>query len=169
VTHSGTGGLLGGFSPQRELAFKQVAQVVRAFMRDHAELNRLTQGVEHSDRLICWAIADAIDDWNTTPPLIGPVDIYNFPSKRLLIRATVINLLESVGLLMTRNHLTFSDGGVQVGISDKTPLIQSWIQMFKNDYESKKLRLKVAMNIENAWGGGVSSEYAWINGFWGGW
>jgi len=86
-----------------------------------------------------------------------------------LLRGAVINLLESAGLLMTRNHLTFSDGGIQVGISDKTPLYHAWIQLFRNDYESKKLRLKVAINIEQAWGGGVHSEYLWTNGFYGGW
>lgn len=162
-------GILGGFNPAREQAYSQIAQVIRAYMRDYAELNRLIKGVESSDRLIFWAIADCIDDWNSTPPLIGPVSILNFPSKHLLVRGTVINLLESVGLLQTRNHLTFSDGGIQVGISDKTPLIQAWIQLLKNSYESKKLRLKVAMNIEAAWGGGVHSEYLWVNGFYGGW
>jgi hypothetical protein len=69
---------------------------------------------------------------------------------------------------MTRNHITFSDGGVQVGISDKTPLIQSWIQLFTNKYETKKDRLKVALNIEGGWGGGVHSEYLWTSGFYGG-
>ncbi len=161
--------LLGGFVPSERLAFTQMAGVVREFMRDHAELNRLIQGVEHSPRLVMWAIADALDDWNSTPPLIGAVGCSNFPSKSLLLRGTVISLLESVGLLMTRNHLTFSDGGIQVGVSDKTPLIHAWIQLFRNNYESKKLRLKVAINIEQAWGGGVHSEYAWVNGFYGGW
>jgi hypothetical protein len=146
-----------------------MAGLVREFMRDHAELNRLIQGVEHSPRLVLWAIADALEDWNTTPPLIGAVGITNFPSKGLLLRGAVINLLESVGLLMTRNHLTFSDGGIQVGVSDKTPLIHAWLRMFRANYETKKLRLKIAINIERAWGGGVHSEYTWVNGFYGGW
>lgn len=159
----------GGFSPSRKLAYEQMAQVVRNFMRDFPELNRLVRGVENSNRLIFWALDDALEDWNTTPPLIGPADITSHPSRRLLMRAAVIHLMESVGILSTRNHITFSDGGIQVGISDKTALIQSWLQYFKNDYEQKKLRLKVSMNIEGAWGGGVNSEYLWVNGFYGGW
>lgn len=165
----GGDGLLGGFTPSRKLAYEQMAQVVRTFMRDFPEVNRLIRGVENSNRLIFWAIDDALEDWNTTPPLIGAVSIETIPSKRLLVRGSVINLLESVGLLQTRNHITFSDGGLQVGVSDRTPLIQSWLQYFKNDYEQKKLRLKVSINIENAWGGGVNSEYLWVNGFYGGW
>lgn len=164
-----TGDILGGFNPARKSAYEQMAQVVRNFTRDFPELNRLIRGVESSNRLIFWALDDALEDWNTTPPLIGPVSIETHPSRRLLMRGAVIHLLESVGLLQTRNHLTFSDGGIQVGVSDKTPLIHAWLQYFKNDYEQKKLRLKVSMNIENAWGGGVHSEYLWVNGFYGGW
>ncbi len=70
---------------------------------------------------------------------------------------------------MTRNHLTFSDGGIQVGVSDKTPLIQSWLQLIGNRYEEKKQKLKIALNIELGWGDGFHSEYLWTNGFYGGW
>ncbi len=156
-----------GFSPTNNIALQQFVGMVRAYMRDYPELNRLITGEEHSDRLIAWAIIDALEDFNTTPPMTQ-FQFSNFPSKGLLLRGAVINLLESVGLLMTRNHLTFSDGGIQVGVSDKTPLIQSWIQLLTNKYEQKKDRLKVAINIEGGWGGGVHSEYLWTSGFYGG-
>lgn len=154
--------------PKADLELNAMANQVRAFMRDYAELNRLITGVESSNRQIVWAIFDALDDFNTSPPFTG-FTLMNFPSKHLLVRGTVISLLESVGLLQTRNHLSFSDGGLQVGVSDKTPFIQSWIQLFRNSYEEKKMRLKVAYNIESAWGGGVNSEYRFINNFWGEW
>lgn len=154
--------------PHNNIAIEQFVSLVRAYMRDYAALNRLIQGEEHSDRLIAWAVVDCLDDFNTTPPLTS-YQLTNFPSVSLLLRGTVISLLESVGLLMTRNHLTFSDGGIQVGVSDKTPLIQSWIQLFTNKYEEKKQKLKIALNIENGWGGGVHSEYLWTSGFYGGW
>jgi hypothetical protein len=156
------------FVPSNNIALEQFVGLVRAYMRDYPELNRLIQGEEHSDRLIAWAVVDCIDDFNSSPPMSG-YQLTNFPSKSLLLRGTVISLLESVGLLMTRNHLTFSDGGIQVGISDKTPLIQSWIQLLTNKYEDKKQKLKIALNIENGWGGGVHSEYLWVSGFYGGW
>ncbi len=156
-----------GYSPSNNIALQQFVGMVRAYMRDYPELNRLITGEEHSDRLIAWAIIDALEDFNTTPPMTQ-FQFSNFPSKGLLLRGAVINLLESVGLLMTRNHLTFSDGGIQVGVSDKTPLIQSWIQLLTNKYEQKKDRLKVAINIEGGWGGGVHSEYLWTSGFYGG-
>ncbi len=155
------------FFVSNNIALEQFIGLVRAFMRDYPELNRLIKGEEHSDRLIAWAAIDCLDDFNSTPPMTA-YQFTNFPSKSLLRQGTVINLLESVGLLMTRNHLTFSDGGVQTGgLSDKTPLIQSWIQLFTNKYEQKKDRIKVALNIEGGWGGGVSSEYSMINNYYG--
>lgn len=157
-----------GYTPSNNIALDQFVGLVRAFMRDYAELNRLIKGEEHSDRLIAWAVIDALDDFNTSPPMTG-YRLSNFPSKSILLRGAVISLLESVGLLMTRNHLTFSDGGVSTGgLSDKTPLIQSWIQLFTNKYEDKKTKLKIALNIEGGWGGGLHSEYLYTSGFYGG-
>jgi hypothetical protein len=153
--------------PSHDVALEQFIGSVRHFMRDYEKLNRLIAGQEHSDRMIAWAVVDALDDFNSTPPLTN-YSLTNVPAMSLLLRGTVITLLQSVGLLQTRNHLTFSDGGLQVGVSDKTPLIQSWIQMFGNSYEEKKQRLKTALNIEGGWGGGIHSEYAWVNGFYGG-
>lgn len=141
---------------------------VRAYMRDYKELNRLIAGEESSDRQIVWAIIDALDDFNTTPPFTR-FSIENFPSRSLLVRATVITLLEGIGLLQTRNHLSFSDGGLQVGVNDKTPFLQAWLQLFSNKYEEKKRNLKVAYNIESAWGGGLHSELYFVNGFYGVW
>ncbi len=160
---------VGPLVPGIDVPTQQLINTIRLYLRDYKELNRLIQGVENSDRMIMWAIADTIDDWNSTPPLIPAISLENVPSKSLLVRGCVIALLESVGLLMTRNHLTFSDGGIQVGVSDKTPLIQSWLQLLGNRYEEKKQKLKIAINIERGWGQGLHSEYLWTNGFYGGW
>lgn len=157
-----------------EAAAKQIPQkllsvlaLVRAKLRDYPELNRLIEGRETSDREIAFAIMEAIDDFNTTPPLIGSFNIDSFPSTSLLIRGSIINVLESVGLLQTRNQMSYSDGqGVGVGISDKTPLLLNWIQLYQGQYEQKKFRLKQALNLNGALnGGGVPSEYVLINGY----
>ena len=158
----------GGELPHASLELNNFIQQVRTFLRDYPELNRLISGVESSNRQIVWAISDALDDFNTTPPFTR-FGLLDYPSKSLLIRGVTISLLESIGLLQTRNHLQFSDGGIQVGINDKTPFIQSWLQLFKNSYEEKKMRIKVAYNIESAWGGGIHSEFRFVNNFYGEW
>ena len=140
---------------------------IRAKMRDYPELNRLIDGVETSDRMIAMAIMETIDDFNNTPPLIESYSLSNFPSVSLLIRGSIINILESVGLLQTRNQLTYRDGDIPIGVSDKTPLLFNWITLFTNRYEQQKIRLKKALNLRGALNGtGISSEYQLVDGFW---
>jgi hypothetical protein len=145
---------------------QQIA-ALRLFMRDFPELNRLIEGYESNDRLLAWAILDCLDDFSNTPPWTGRYSPDNFPYPSLLIRGAAINILESVGLLQTRNQLTFSDGGIQVGVSNKTPLIMNWINLFRQSYERKKKEWKIAENIRQGWGGGVHSDYWYINGYYG--
>lgn len=168
IPTKGSAGADPAILPNAELKLNAFVNQVRAFMRDYPQLNRLIAGEESSNRQIMWAVLDALDDFNTEPPFTR-FGVENFPSRSLLIRATTISLLTSVGLLQTRNHLQFSDGGITVGINDKTPFLQSWIQLMKNEYEEKKKKLKVAYNIEGAWDGGVNSEYRFVNNFYGEW
>jgi hypothetical protein len=146
----------------------QFINLVRAKLRDYPELNRLIAGQETSDRMIALAAMEAVDDYNTTPPLLSVVSFENFPSISLLINGTIINIIESLGLLQIRNHLTYSDGqGVQVGVSDKAPQLYQWLQLFISKYETKKTALKKAINLSGAMtGAGVPSEYRYVNGLW---
>lgn len=153
---------LPGISRTTEL----LVQEVRGFTRDHPELNRLLRGVESSDRQIAWAVMDALSDFNGTPPFsYMTVDqVVAQQLTALLTRMAVISLLESVGLLQTRNHLNYSTGGTSVGVNDKSPLIMKWLQYFKATTEQKLLRAKVAINIESALDfGGVHSELWSVN------
>lgn len=149
-----------------EQAVDQARRLVRLFMNDTPELNRLIRQEESTDAKIDLAIALAINDYNISPPLLGEVQVANFPSLYLLIYGTAINLLRSNGILQARNELTYSSGGVSVRIFDKTQLYQSWIANFLGDYERKKNQFKIAANINNSLACGVSSEYAILNYFW---
>lgn len=132
---------------------------VRAFMRDNANVNALLDGEETSDTLVELCAELALDDFNVTPPLIGNYTLDTHPSKGLLMLGTVIWVLQSAGILQSRNQLDYAAGGVTVGSSNKTPLYQSWINAFLQVYETKKANLKKAINAEEAFGS-ISSEYA---------
>lgn len=144
-------------------------QVIRLFMRDHPQLNRLVAGEESSDRMIGWAILDALADFNGTPPFIGNFgldDLLAQNQQSLLTRMVTCSLIESIGLLQTRNHLNYSNGGVNVGVNDKTPQLLNWLQYFKGTTEQMKQRVKVSMNINQILGpgnAGVYSELAAVN------
>lgn len=151
-------------------AFAQFVAGVRLYLRDYTALNRLIKGQETNDRMIAWCVVDAISEFNGMPPRLGT---YNFDSlmelhlQSLLRMGTVVRILESVGLLQTRNHLPFNDGGLSVAVSDKAPLLQSWIDRLKGDWKMQVKETKIAMNIESLFdgGAGVSSEYFAISGW----
>lgn len=135
---------------------------IRQFIRDEANLNALLNGVETSDTMIDFSVDLALDDFNTTPPLMGNFTLENHPSQSLILTGTVLWILKSAGILQSRNQLDYASGGVTVAVSNKTPLYQSWINLMLQEYEAKKANLKKSLNAEQAYGG-VSSEYTQIN------
>lgn len=135
---------------------------VRQFMRDSANLNALLDGVETTDTEIEFALELALDDFNTSPPLIGNFRLESHPSQSLILTATVLWVLKSAGILQSRNQLDYASGGVTVATSNKTPLYQSWVNLMLQEYEAKKANLKKSLNAEMAYGG-VHSEYVQIN------
>ncbi len=143
-------------------------QVVRSYIRDFPELNRLTAGQETSDRMIAWCALDALSRFNGTPHLTAYTldELFQRNQQHLMLRLTVVALIESVGLLQTRNHINYSDGGVNVGVNDKTPLLMNWLQYFSSYTAQLMQRTKVALNIEGILGSshiGVHSEYFSVN------
>ena len=149
-------------------AMKAFVADVRLFMRDYPELNRLTAGEESSDRMIAWSVKDALSRFNGTPHITFYIleDLLAIHQNHLLIRMTVEALLESIGLLQTRNHLNYSAGGINVGVNDKTPLILEWLQLFKSTTEQRLQQVKVGINIESIYGSDqvrVHSEYWFVN------
>lgn len=147
---------------------KDFVQLVRLFLRDFPELNRLIAGVESTDRQIAWAVMDALADFNGTPHFTELTldDLLALNQHNLILRMTVISVIESVGMLQTRNHINYSNGGITVGVNDKTPLLMQWLQYFKATTDQMKQRVKVAINIGSILGSsnsGVRSEYWAVN------
>jgi hypothetical protein len=139
-----------GVSP----TFKAFVATVRLYLRDLPELNRLIAGEESTDRMVMWAVLDALDHFNGTPHFTNCSleELLGRNQRSLMLRLTVEALLESVGLLQTRNHINYSDGGINVGVNDKTPLIMNWLQYYRSFTEQKMQRVKVSMNIEGILG-----------------
>jgi len=147
-------------------SYRAFADRVRLFMRDFPELNRLIQGEETNARMMIWSVIDAVHDFNDTPPPIGELPIERMP-QHILLRGVVCGVLESVMVLQARNQLNLSDGGITVGVSDKAPLLMQMSQMFRNQYEQKKLQWKTSRNIMQSFGAGVISEYWYSSGWYG--
>lgn len=149
----------------------RLAEYTRERMRDYEELNRLTAKWDHSPRHLKWAVIDTLSDWLVTPPFVGQsLDlIVGRGWISLFTKGVMIAALESLGVLHMRNFISYSDGGMTVQ-TENPQLIQSWLQMLKNEYEQKKQRALIALNIENTLSPsayGVHSELFFINSFYG--
>lgn len=149
-------------------SFRAFVQMVRAYTRDFPELNRLLVGEESTDRQIAWSVLDALSDFNGTPHFttLSLEDLLQRNLAYLMLRMTVISLVEQVGLLQTRNHINYSTGGINVGVNDKTPMLMQWLQYYKSFTDQRKQHVKVALNIEGILGptnSGVFSEYWAVN------
>lgn len=154
-------------APPGVLTVEDFVSEVRAYIRDWKELNRIITGEESSDRMIAYAILLALDEYNTTPPLLSPVSIANFPSRVILLQLTLIHLLTSVGILKSRNRLSYSDGGWSVDTESQADEYPKWIQLLRSQVDARLVAVKISRNIEAAWGLGVPSEYAWLHGWYG--
>jgi hypothetical protein len=134
----------------------------RDYIRDIPAMNALLDGVETSDTLIEFCLDMTLDDFNTSPPLIGNFTLASHPSQSLVLIGTMIWILKSAGIQQSRNQLDYASGGITVASSNKTPLYQSWINILMQEYEAKKANLKKSLNAEQGYGG-VASEYTQIN------
>ena len=149
-------------------AMKAFVHEVRLFLRDFPELNRITAGEESSDRMIAWATLDALSRFNGTPHVTYYTleELLSLNQNHLVLRMTVESLIESIGMLQTRNHLNYSAGGINVGVNDKTPLLLQWLQLFTSKTAQRLTQVKVALNIEGILGSdqvGAHSEYWCVN------
>lgn len=146
---------------------KSFTSVVRAYLRDDPELNRLVAGYESGDRFLMWAVLDAIAWFNGTPHFTNySLDgLLKMQQGNLLLRMTAVTVVESVGLLQTRNHINYSNGGLNVGVNDKTPLLMGWLQYFRSTIDQRLQQVKVAINITGLLdgGSGVHSELLFVN------
>lgn len=144
---------------------EKAKRYLRLFMLDTPQLNRLIRKEESDDTLFDFAIEMTLSDWNSTTPVLGSVDIGNFPSLYLLMHGAAIQLLKSQGLYQARNELNYSAGGSSFLRANKSNYYMQWMTNFASEYETKKRNLKMQQNINRGWGG-VQSEYDRIGYAW---
>lgn len=133
----------------------------------NAELNILNGGnLENTNSRILKYFQRAIRDLNSGTP-ITRYQIKDFPDEGLLIDGAVIFYLIANGILQTRNQLDYSDGGLSVGMFNKTGQYQSWAQFLLQTYQQNKAAFKqgeLARSF-NAGFVGIGSEFGYMTGW----
>lgn len=136
-----------------------LVDLVRRFIRDQPKLNALIQKHESDEDEIKLAINMAISDWNSTPPLLPPVGLDNFPVFDWLIVASAMFVLQSAGVLQYRNEMPFNDSGITVNPWSKGPAYTNLAGMWANMVETKKREYKIAINYGRTFGIVKSPEF----------
>ena len=153
------------------MTMPEVVQRLRLFIGDTPEKNKLTPGFELEDDKLMLAIELTLDEFNNYPPVMT-FDLVTFPSLTVLLHGAAVQCLIMAGMIQSRNYLQFSDGGISEIINDKSPSYQSWIQTMTGmigNYKQKSDEIKIAINMERAWGT-IDSPYAGlVSGRGGGW
>lgn len=124
---------------------------VQEYIRDKIENNHLLDGQEFTPTLINLAMELAIDEWNMmTPPSSN--NATNFPFKSLLMSGTLWKLFQGQAALLARNTMSYSDGGIQIPIEERSQLYLALAEMFGTSFRESSQRLKININIESGWG-----------------
>lgn len=131
---------------------------VREYLQDKVEKNYLLDGEEFSATQISLAVDLAISQFDMIIPLSSS-NIYTFPNKSLLLYGSLATLFEGASALLARNHMSYSDGGLQIPVEERMQLYQSLAQMYRTNFETMARSYKLQRNIEDGWGG-CSSDYA---------
>jgi len=123
---------------------------VRAFVSDYPSENLLLDREEFSDAYISLCLSLAAEEYN----LLSPMSSYNtttFPSKALLLTGTVWKMFAGKCALLARNHMSYSDGGLQIPIEERLSLYQSLAQDFGAQFSAGASKLKISENMAGGW------------------
>lgn len=130
---------------------------VREFVSDYAPNNYLIDGEEFTDTYINLCRSLAVDEWNSIPPF-SKNDLTNFPSKSILLYGTLWKMFEGKATLLARNTMSYSDGGLQIPIEERSELYRGLAQQFQGSFVAASTKLKIQLNMESGWGEVRSDE-----------
>jgi hypothetical protein len=131
---------------------------VRTYIQDFLEKNHLLDGFEFEDPQIELAMRLAISEYNLIPPISSETE-ETFPYDSLLMSGILYKLLLGQAALLIRNHMSYSDGNLQIPIEERAQLYESLASMLQQDFQMSARALKAHLNVESGWGE-VRSDYA---------
>lgn len=124
---------------------------VREFLQDYPESNLLLDKEEFSNTYIELCMELAVSEYNVLTPRTN-VSLSNFPSMSLLLLGTVWQMYLGRATLMARNHLTYTDGGLQIPVEEKYELYMNIANNFGQRFSETAQKLKINVNMEGGWG-----------------
>ena len=132
---------------------------VRAYLLDRCGDNALLGEMQCSDDEILNAMRLAIEEWNTTPPLIHAFTTTNFPYRYPWLICTCSHVLRSLSIKQSRNAASFQAGTVMVNDSDKGPIFQRYAEQFRQEWLQWLYAKKRELNVKAGWGVTIIGDF----------
>lgn len=133
------------------MAGKLTTAHVREFLSDYANTNLLLDREEFSNSYIELCMDLAVSEYNAiSPPSNVTAD--NFPYKSIHLLGTCWQMYLGRAALMARNHLSYSDGGLQIPVEEKYELYKNLADTYKVQFQEVAMRAKIALNMADGWG-----------------
>lgn len=135
-------------------------QDVRNHINDDPDSNYLIGEEEFTEEQIKLAIELAFKSFNETPPILTGYNENNLPGylKDTILLGVLARLYRGAALSQERNRLAYSDGGINVNVSDRAQFYMTVSQNFQQEFETKTTRWKHWQNINGAFGS-ITSDY----------
>jgi hypothetical protein len=147
----------GNFLDQLSKISTNAVALVRAYMQDTPDKNKLIEGQEFTDQEVRLGILKAISDINTTSPT--SVSFGNntggYPLG-FLLEFTSINLAKMSINRAIRNDLQYTDGGITVD-TDKVQKRMAWLNQQYSLVKEDLKKMKMSLNLDGIEGNLVSS------------
>lgn len=135
---------------------------IRMFLRDNPEFHVLIDNYLFTDSNIMVAARQTVDRFNRINPPLGEFGVYNFPDSYLLTIGITSWLFESEANRQLMEQLTYQDGNIHHGLTDKTQLYREAARMLKTEFEAIAREVKLNLNINGIYDGtglGVRFRY----------
>jgi hypothetical protein len=150
---------------------------LRSKLRDFPETNELLDDEkESSDLQLARALISALNDWNTSTPILAS-QLITFDHllngdgnlktgggirgggiTHLLIDKAICETLESVSISMMRNDFSFTSGNTSVDLNGRWKAYERMVARLESRYAESRDRIKGQINMEGAYGSHLHTE-----------
>ena len=139
-------------------------QELRQALMDSAGENVLLDGSEFFDDQLAFAVGRPIEQWNSDPPPLRPLqDTRTFPFREQWLRAICGHLLVAAANNYRRNHLPYQAGGMSIDDKNKEgPYLQTGLKLLE-DWTAWVRAAKYRINTAS-FDGQIGSTYGALAG-----
>jgi len=130
---------------------------LKLFMVDFVTKNELLEELEYSEQQYMLALELALDKFNgITPMSCYTSETLPCGTQYLILMGGAAFLLRMTSHLQLRNQLSYTDGNIHVGLTDKHQLYLNASQTYMQEFEQTARAIKNTINNDSAWGESTS-------------